>query len=323
MQSDDVYLFPFPLCHVAGYNVLVFHLHARSVVLMRRFDASGVFDLIARHRVTTTSLAPTMIDVMLDHPGFDAADLSSLRSVGYGAAAMPVPVLQRAVAHLAADLAQGYGMTELSGNAVFMDGDAHRRAAAGDTRLQRAAGWCGPLAAVRIIDDDGNEVAAGATGEIAVRGEQVMAGYWNDPEATAAAITDGWLRTGDLGRLDPDGLLSVVDRKKDVIVTGGENVASREVEEVLAAHPGVKEVAVVGVPDDTWGEEVCAIVVRAPGADACSADDLIALSRAHLAGYKKPRHVLFVDALPVNVAGKIMKTDLRTLAADRLHHPHP
>jgi long-chain acyl-CoA synthetase len=314
IAPDDVYLFPFPLCHVAGYNVLLFHLHARPVVLMRRFDADGVLDAIARHRVTACSLAPTMIDVLCEQPRLAAADLSSLRSIGYGASGIPGPVLRRAVERLGCDLSQGYGMTELAGNGAYLGPDEHRRAAAGDDRLLRAAGWPSPLIALRVVDEEGRDAAPGGTGEIVARGDQVSPGYWNDPDATAAAWAGGWFHTGDLGRLDADGLLTVVDRKKDIIVTGGENVASREVEEVLAAHPGVREVAVVGVPDERWGEAVCAVVVARAGV-AVTAEELIDHTRARLAGYKKPRHVLFVDELPKNTTGKIQKPDLRALAA--------
>lgn len=317
VQADDVYLFPFPLCHVAGYNVLAFHLYGRPVVLMPRFEAPGVLQLIERHRVTQVSLAPTMIDMVLDEPAFGSVDRSSLRGIGYGASAMPAPILRRTVAEWGVDLSQGYGMTELSGNVAFLGPHEHRRAAAGDERLLRGAGTPSVLASLRIVDDRMGDVEAGEVGEIVVRGDQVMLGYWGDPDATAAAFEGGWLHTGDLGRIDADGMLSVVDRKKDVIVSGGENVASREVEEVLARHAGVKEVAVVGVPDATWGEDVCAVVVTQPGRTV-TLDELVALSRAELAGYKKPKHLVVLDALPKNAAGKVAKAELRRRVAEHL-----
>jgi acyl-CoA synthetase (AMP-forming)/AMP-acid ligase II len=214
---------------------------------------------------------------------------------------MPAPVLRAAVERWDADLSQGYGMTELSGNAVFLGPDEHRRAAAGDDRLLRAAGRPAPGVELRLADD---------TDEILVRAPQVMLGYWHNGDATAAALTGGWLHTGDVGRIDDDGLLTVVDRLKDVIVSGGENVASREVEAVLHAHPGVADVAVVGLPDARWGERVAAVVVRRDGAGV-DADELVALARAHLAGFKVPRVVEFVDSLPRNAAGKVLKQRLR------------
>jgi acyl-CoA synthetase (AMP-forming)/AMP-acid ligase II len=316
-RRDDVYLFPFPLCHVAGYNVLAFHLFGRPVVLMRRFDARGVLENIERHRATQVSLAPTMIDMLLDEPALDAVDWSSLRGIGYGASGIPSEVLRRTDRRLGCELSQGYGMTELSGNVAYLGPEEHRRAVAGDERLLRSAGRVSPLATVRIVDDEMRDAAAGEPGEIVVRGDQVTVGYWGDEAATRAAFAGGWFHTGDVGRLDPDGYLTIVDRKKDVIVSGGENIASREVEEVLYRHPTVKEVAVVGVPDRTWGEHVCAVVVAQPGTRP-SPDELIAHCRSHLASYKKPRHIVFVDALPKNAAGKIVKQDVRAAVAASL-----
>lgn len=307
---DDVLLTPFPMCHVAVYNVFAFHLHARPVVLMARFDPDLMNGLIAHEGVRTLSLAPTMIAAWLDAPSTFTTDLHTLRTIGYGASAIPAPVLQRAQT-LGVDLSQGYGMTELSGNAAFLGPDEHRAAAAGDERRLRAAGRAGPLAALKIVDDD-VEVDPGESGEIWVRGDQVCAGYWDDPDATAASFrADGWFRTGDLGTIDSDGLLTIVDRMKDVIVTGGENVASREVEQVLEHHPAVREVAVIGVPDITWGENVCAVVVPVDPEFPPTLDDLVALCRERLAGFKKPKHLVVLDELPKNATGKVQKSALR------------
>lgn len=317
VAADDVYLFPFPLCHVAGYNVLNHHLHGRPVVLLRRFDPSDFVDAATRHAATTTSLASTMLDALLDHLDGHGLPLPSLRSVAYGAAPMPPTLMARASRQLGVELAQGYGMTELSGNAVFLGPDAHRRGLAGEEWLLTAAGRPGPGVALRLVDDEARDVPTGAVGEILVRGAQVMAGYWADEPTTADALRNGWLHTGDVGRMDDAGWLYVVDRKKDVIVTGGENVASREVEDVLHSHPGVREVTVVGVPDSHWGENVCALVVPQPGA-ADLASEVVALARSRLAGFKAPRHVVIVDGLPKNAAGKVQKADLRRWLAD---HP--
>lgn len=320
VADDDVYLFPFPLCHVAGYNLPLLHRHRRPVVLLRRFDPAEVLAAIGRHRVTSVSLAPTMIASVLDHPGLAGADLSSLRTVQYGASAIAEPLLRRGLARFGCDFAQGFGMTELSGNAVFLSGADHRRALAGAPHLLGAAGKPAPGVEVRMVDDAGAPVAPGEVGEIAVRAPQVMAGYWHDDAATAAAFTGGWFRTGDLGRVDPEGYVYVVDRKKDIIVTGGENVASREVEDVLAGHPAVAEVAVIGVPDPQWGEAVCAVVVARPGVPLDPAD-LVAHARAHLAGFKKPRHVVEVAGLPKNVSGKVLKAELRRTIGPSLGPP--
>ncbi|MEY3361962.1 MAG: hypothetical protein RL531_1681 [Actinomycetota bacterium] len=320
VAPDDVYLLAFALCHVAGYNLLIMHMHARPVVLVRRFDVDEFIALTAAHRVSNTSLAPTMVSALLEHDDATPAALASLRQIAYGSAAVPAEVLRRAMDRWQCDFAQGYGMTELGGNAVFLGAAEHRRGVAGEPHLLHAAGRPGPLAAVRIVDAEADalvDLPIGGTGEIAVHGPQVFAGYWEDPAATATTLVDGWLRTGDLGRLDAEGLLTIVDRKKDIIVSGGENVASREVEEVLHRHPGVLEVAVVGVPDDHWGEVVCAAVVPRDGVPI-DAEQVIEISRQHLASYKKPRHVVFMTSLPRNTSGKVMKHVLREQVVEAL-----
>ncbi len=265
VASDEVYLFPFPLFHVAAYNVLHHHLRRRPVVLLPRFDTAEVLDAIENELVTSVSLAPTMLAMLLDDPGRADHDLTSLRTVSYGAAAMPLDLLRRSLRELPhVGLAQGYGMTELSGNAVFLSPEDHRRAATDDPALLSAAGRPAPMTALRIIDDDGGRVEPGGPGEILVRGDQVCAGYFEDPAATAAAIVDGWLHTGDVGRIDERGYLHVLDRKKDIIITGGENVSSREVEDAIGTHPSVRAVAVVAAADERWGEVVVAVVVPEP-----------------------------------------------------------
>ena len=317
---DDVFLQPFPLCHVAGYNVLRNLAVGRPVVLMDRFAPQEFIALIRRHQVTNTTMAATMLSSLVDyldaHP--DArSELSSLKVISYGAAPMPPTLLRSAAEKLAVDFSQGYGMTELAGNAVFLGIDEHRRALAGADHLLTAAGFPAPNVEVRVLDDEGLDAAAGIPGEIVVRGDQVMAGYWGDDAATAAAMTDGWFHTGDVGVFDADGVLSVVDRKKDVIVTGAENVSSRQVEEaILHSCPEVLEVAVVAVQDPHWGENVCAVIVLRDGA-TLSAEILIGRVREHLAGFKAPRHVVEVAQLPRNTLGKLLKQDLRRwLAAD-------
>lgn len=302
----DVLATPFPLCHVAGYNVFVLHRRARPIVLQRSFDPVGLTELVRDHGVTMLSLAPTMIAMLLDHPDVDDGDLASIHALGYGASPIPGPVLERVIERWNWDCSQGFGMTELGGNALFLGPDDHRRAAAGDARLLVAAGRPSPGVEVRLGTDD----------ELLVRAPQVMLGYWDDPGATAAAITDGWLHTGDVARIDDDGLVSIVDRRKDVIVSGGENVASREVEEVLHAHPAVADVAVIGRPDPRWGERVCAVVVTRTAVEPAA---LIAHCRAHLAGFKTPKSIEFVDELPRNASGKVLKHRLRAEPGADLH----
>jgi len=320
VADDDVYLFPFPLCHVAGSNVLAHHRRGRPVVLLPRFEPAAFVAAVAEHGVTSASLAATMLGALLDHVEATGAarHLASLRMIAYGAAPMPEALLRRADALLGCGFAQGYGMTELSGNAVFLGPDEHRAGLRGDDpEALRAAGHPGPGVTVRVVDAAGVDVAPGAMGEIVVRADQVATGYWDDEAASAAAFVDGELRTGDLGRLDRAGRLHVVDRLKDVIVTGGENVSSVAVEDVLHRSPAVRAAAVIGVPDPRWGENVCAVVVPRPGT-APSAEELSALVAVELGGFTRPRHVVFVEDLPRNAAGKVVKDELRRRVAE---HP--
>jgi acyl-CoA synthetase (AMP-forming)/AMP-acid ligase II len=205
---------------------------------------------------------------------------------------------------------QGFGMTELSGNVIFMSKADHVRAARGEAHLLQAAGRVGALAEVRIVGPERRDCAVDQPGEIVVRGDQVLSGYWNRPEATAEAFHDGWFHTGDMARMDAEGFVYIVDRKKDMIVSGGENVYPREVEEALFGHPAVAEAAVFGLPDTHWGERVAAAIVLRPG-ERVDESALDALCREQLAGYKRPRAWFFVDEIPKNVSGKILKRALR------------
>ncbi|WP_436772629.1 class I adenylate-forming enzyme family protein [Yinghuangia sp. YIM S09857] len=303
VHADTVFLTPFPLCHVAGaYQVPMHHMRARPVVVMRKYDPAALPGLVERHGVTSMSLAPTMIDALLAVDGVERLR-GRLRSIGYGASPITPELLRRTADVIGCDLGQGFGSTELSGNAVFLTPEEHR------PELLGAAGRPGPGVGLRIVDDAWADVPAGEVGEIAVRAEQVCDGYWEDPKATDEAFRDGWFRTGDLGRLDADGYLYVADRKKDIVISGGENVSAREVEGVLRTHSGVRDVAVIGVPDARWGERVCAVVVA--GDVPPAEDELVALCRAHLAGFKIPRVIHFVDELPTTGTGKVSKPALR------------
>ncbi len=310
VKAEDRMMLCFPMCHVAGYLVTQNHLAGASVLLMRAYSPDLFLDLVDRHKITATGLAPTMMAMLLQHPKIDDYDLSSLTSIGYGAAAMPVEVLKAAIARFGPVVWSGFGMTELGGNVLVHSFDAHVRAISGEEHLLASCGVPLTFAAVRVVYDYMFEVPPGLVGEIIVKGEQVMQGYWNRPEATDEAFQGGWFHTGDMARRDEEGYFYIVDRKKDMIITGGENVYSREVEEVLYAHPGVSEAAVIGLPDATWGERVTAVVTRRAGADVTEAD-IISLCRDRLAGFKTPRRVEFVDELPKNVSGKILKRELR------------
>ena len=251
-----------------------------------------------------------MINMLLNDPAIDRYDLRTLSSLGYGASSIPAEVLRRAMERFGPIFTQGFGMTELSGNVIFMSKADHVRAARDAPELLRAAGRVGALADVRIVDDQGQDRPAGEPGEIVVKGDQVLAGYWNRPEANADAFRDGWFHTGDMARMDEEGFVYIVDRKKDMIVSGAENVYPREVEEALYRHPAVAEAAVFGVPDEHWGERVTAAVVLKPGQEADEAA-LDGLCREQLAGYKRPRSWHFVQEIPKNVSGKVLKRTLR------------
>ncbi len=305
------YLMPFPMCHIAGYAILTQHLRGVPVHLMRQFEPQAWLEAIERHRITASSLAPTMLNMVLNDPAIDRVDTSSLDNIGYGASSIPGEVLRRAMDRFGNVFSQGFGMTELAGNVIFMDRDTHLRAARGETHLLGAAGKRGTLAAVRIVDEQFDDCPPGVAGEVVVKGDQVLSGYWRRPDADAEAFHDGWFRTGDMARIDEEGFVYIVDRKKDMIVSGGENVYPREVEEVLYRHPAVAEVAVFGVPDENWGERVVAAVVVRDGASV-EAAELTDLCRDELAGYKRPRAWHFVDAIPKNVSGKVLKRELRT-----------
>lgn len=313
VAPDDRYFYPFPLFHVAAHNVLLQHLYGAAVVLAARFDAAATLQTCRDLGVTSMSLAPTMLGMLLAEASFTPADLRQVRSIGYGAAAMPQTLLQRLLAQTDVGLCQSYGMTELSGSVSFLTAEDHRAAARERPDLLQSVGRPLPTAEIRLVDDQGSACAVGEAGEILVRAEQVMQGYWRDPDATAAALLNGWLHTGDVGRFDADGYLYIVDRKKDMIITGGENVASREVEEVLRLHPAVTDCAVIGLPDARWGESIAAILVAA---GEVPDDELATHCRGQLAGFKCPRRFARVDSLPLNAAGKVDKPALRARFAD-------
>ncbi|WP_328922950.1 acyl-CoA synthetase [Streptomyces griseoaurantiacus] len=307
LAGDEVTLVVAPLFHTAGLNMtcLPTLLKGGRVVLHGAFDAGHVLEAVAAHRVTYMFGVPTMYDAMAAHPRWRDADLSSLRSVSCGGAPVPARTIET---YLARGLAfsQGYGMTEASPGVLFLDREEA-------TAKAGSAGVPHFFTDTRVTAPDGGPAAPGEKGEILVRGPNVMSGYWGRPADTAAAFTeDGWLRTGDVARTDEDGYAYIVDRVKDMFVSGGENVYPAEVEDALLGHPAVRECAVIGVPDAVWGEVGHAVVVLEPGADA-GADGAEILGRLHgrLAKYKIPRTVAFVDALPRTASGKIVKSAVR------------
>jgi acyl-CoA synthetase (AMP-forming)/AMP-acid ligase II len=250
-------------------------------------------------------MAPVMINALLQTPGVETADFSSLKAVSYGASPISEAVLVQATKTFGCDFIQFYGMTETTGAGMTLGPAEHRG------KLLRSCGRPWATLEARVADEDGRELPRGQIGEIEMRGPIIMAGYWNRPEATAETIRpDGWLRTGDAGLMDEDGYVFIHDRLKDMIVSGAENVYPAEVENAIQGCPGVADVAVVGVPDDRWGEAVKAVVVAMPG-EAPDPADIIAWARQRIAGFKAPKSVDFIDALPRNASGKVLRRELR------------
>ncbi|HZZ50972.1 MAG TPA: long-chain-fatty-acid--CoA ligase [Pseudonocardia sp.] len=308
MTPGGRYLHAAPMFHLAdGAAWAARTALGGTHVMVSQFTPVGVAEAIERYQVTDVLLVPTMLQMLVDSPDTADVDLSSVRHLLYGASPISEALQDRVVKRLpSAELTQAYGMTELSPVATLLPAADHRI-----DRLRRSAGRAAPHAEVRIFDEEDREVPVGTVGEIVCRGGHVMLGYWNRPEETEAALRGGWMHTGDGGYLDDEGYLYVVDRIKDMIVSGGENVYSAEVENALARHPAVASCAVIGVPDDNWGERVHAVVIVAPGADQPSADELREFVKAAIAGYKAPRTVEFVDSMPLSGAGKVLKRELR------------
>ncbi|GHF69945.1 acyl-CoA synthetase (AMP-forming)/AMP-acid ligase II [Amycolatopsis bartoniae] len=308
ITSADTTLVCGPLYHVGGLDLpALATLHAGgSLILTRKFDAAEVVDTIERERPTNIWLAPSMMNALLHLPGLSERDTSSIRFVIGGGEKMPVPLIERIrAAFPSAWFADAYGLTETVSGDTFNDA-AHM--------LSKAGSVGRPVVhlRVRVVDETGREVPRGELGEITLSGPKVFAGYWRDPEATAKALRDGWFHTGDIGRVDQDGYLYVEDRKKDMIVSGGENIATPEVERVLYEHPEVVEAAVVGMSHERWGEVPKAFVVLRPGA-AVDAAGLVAFCRERLAKFKVPAEIQFLDELPRTPSGKVLKRDLRSL----------
>jgi long-chain acyl-CoA synthetase len=276
------------------------------------FNAVQVLEAIQNEKVTCTVLVPTMINAVLNHPDADKYDLSSMKRLVYGASPMPIELLKKGLRKWGQIFSQGYGMTE---TAPLLTGlDTWEHIVDGIPEQVRRLNSVGKEALgveVRVVNAAGDDVQPGEIGEIIARGPNIMLGYWRMPEATSAAIVDGWMHTGDLATVDEENYIYIVDRSKDMIISGGENVYSVEVENALYTHPAVLECAVIGIPHDMWGEVVHAVVVCKPGTNA-SEEELIAHARTQIAGYKVPRSIEFrAEALPKSGAGKILKRDLR------------
>ncbi|MBD0416746.1 class I adenylate-forming enzyme family protein [Oryzicola mucosus] len=312
MTSDGRQLLMMPFFHAGSRSQYIGSFWKGGAVHMHRvFDPQLILKTIEADRITHLHLAPTMVQSILDVPDIGDYDLSSVRTILYAAAPMPVPVLRRGLAVFGPVFANGYGSTEVNCTCHY----PHQHKLNGTPDEVRRLGSVGQPATdtdIRIVDDHGNECPAGTPGEVVARSGTALMRYWNNDKATAQSLRDGWFRTGDVGYLDDEKFLFLVDRKKDMIISGGENVYCREVEEALITHPALSDVAVIGVPDAKWGETVKAVAVLAPGRHATQ-DDLIEHARSLIARYKCPKSVIFVDDLPRLPSGKVSKVILRQL----------
>jgi long-chain acyl-CoA synthetase len=308
--ADSVNLAMMPLFHIAGAGWSMVGLDKGcATVVLRDIDPAAVLAVIPEHRVTNAFMVPAVIQFVLATPGVESTDFSSLLALAYGASPISDDVLVRGMNTFGCEFIQLYGLTETTGAITQLDGVDHDPA--DKPGLLRSCGKPYPWVEMRIVDAAGDDVPVGEVGELWTRSHQNTIGYWNNPAATAEAITpDGWFRTGDAGYTDADGYLYLHDRVTDMIVTGGENVYPAEVENVLMKHAGVADVAVIGVPDERWGETVKAIVVPASG-EPVSESDLVTFARDQLAGYKLPKSVDFAEVLPRNPSGKLLKRELR------------
>jgi long-chain acyl-CoA synthetase len=318
-DGDSVSLTPLPMFHIGGIGWAFLGLwNGATTILLREFAAEAVLDVLERRRVTNAVFVPTMLQLMAAVPGAAGRDYSALRSIAYGASPITTTVLKAALRTFRCSLYGIYGLTESTGGVVQLD-PADHVVEGPRAHLLRSAGRPLPWVELRVVDPtSGRPRSAGEVGEVWLRAPNVMRGYHERPDETEAALTeDGWLRTGDGGYVDDEGYLFLTDRMKDMIVSGGENVYPIEVEEALAQHPDVVEVAVIGVPDDRWGETVKALIVPRPGATP-EPDEVIAFARGRLAGYKLPRSIDFVTDLPRTPSGKVLKRELR----ERYAVPH-
>ncbi|GIW10759.1 MAG: acyl-CoA synthetase [Dehalococcoidia bacterium] len=317
-ESREATLLAVPIYHVAGASAIMTSLYSgRKLVVMRQFDPKEWLRLVEQERITHAFLVPTMMKRIVDDPDFDRFDLSSLQFLSYGAAPMPVPVILKAIEKFPkhVNFMNAFGQTETTSTVTILGPEDHRlegSQAEIERKIARLHSIGRPVDDVElaILDEAGNPLPPGVVGEIAIRTPREMAGYWKREDETARTKAGGWIRTRDQGYIDEEGYVFLAGRKSDMIIRGGENIAPEEVERVLFAHPAVEDVAVIGVPDEEWGERVKAVVVLKPGAE-CTSQELIAFAKSRLASFKAPEIVEFVETLPRNAMGKVLKNVLR------------
>ena len=308
-DEGEVVMVAMPCAHIGGTGLGVMALAAgREALIVAEFTPEAVFDAVEHGGVTRFFMVPAALHLLLLHPRCKSVDFSRLKYIIYGASPIPLDLLRECISTFGAQFLQAYGMTETTGTIVMLPPEDHDPN--GNDRM-RSAGKALPGVELKIVDEAGNSLPVGAVGELVTRSTNNMIGYWNLPEASAKAMTaDGWVYTGDAAYLDNDGYLFIHDRVKDMIISGGENVYPAEVESAIYGHPCVQEVAVIGIPDEKWGEAVKAVCVPKPGT-TIDQDDIIAWTRAKIAGFKVPKSVDVIDILPRNPSGKILRKDLR------------
>ena len=308
-RPDDVMLMVMPNFHLVGAGLTLQSLYNGSTLsILPALDPGQMLKIIQRDRPTVCALVPTAIQMLLDHPDAKQTDFSSFRLVMYAGSPISSTLLRRALIEMKCNFMQFYGATETAGAVTLLRPEQHD---IDDEVGLRSCGTPLPLIDVKIVDPDGTELPQGEIGEVVVRSPSLANGYWNQPDTTGAAFKRGWYKTGDAGRFDEKGFLYLVDRVKDMIVTGGENVYSTEVEQALQKHPGVRQSAVIGLPDAKWGEKVVAVVIPLDASAAPTQDEIIAHCRLHIAGYKVPKAVVFVEAFPMTATGKVLKRSVR------------
>ena len=318
-ESEERNLLTVPLYHVAGMQAVLAGIYGgRTLVIMRQFEVKEWLKTAQEEKVTRAMLVPTMLKWVIEDPEFSSYDLSNLGVITYGAAPMPLNVIQKAIEQMpGVRFINAFGQTETASTITTLGPEDHRlegTEADKEKKLKRLATSIGkplPDVEVKIVEENGPELSAGQVGEIYARGPRIMTGYWGDADKSARVITgDGWLRTGDKGWMDEDGYIYLAGRGDDMIIRGGENISPEEVEDILHAHPGIDEAAVIGIPHPDWGQVPCAVVVLKKGADV-DEDEVMAHCRSRLAGFKRPESVIFIDLLPRNPMGKVLKKKLR------------
>ena len=313
-EEGDKTLQVLPIFHTAWWPALIHHYCGGGAVIAKRFDFNEILAMAEKERVTHINMVPILFSWVLDFPDLDKYDLSSIKLLTYAGAPMPADLMRRCIEKFGPIFQQGYGLTEAAPLAtILLEKDQSTLDGPPEiTRRISSAGKESMITEVRLFDDEDKEVPVGEVGEIVVRGKNIMKGYWKDPELTAKALRGGWLHTGDLATLDEYGFIYIVDRKNDMIITGGENVYPYEVEKILYEHPAVLEAAVVGVQDKTWGEAVTAVVALKAGTTATE-EELIGFVKERIAGYKTPKQVIFMESIPKTAIGKILRRQVREI----------